>query len=330
MAAYDTCSLIYSYLTTSTSGYSCTYAKYIATNQIDLATVKKVDCTQSFCRSFLTTFASVGAYSDFGSCYLKDTSSSKNVSLLSLASVCNGIDVANTGGTNIYVPTFNPSLYPSGLVTDVQTGISTGAIVGIIVGVVVVVIFFGVVIFKYRQNNKASPPPPAYIVLNEPRQGHHATATSTAGTTSSTAATGQSTRLPKPLKHQPDPCQPPISTVGSTLDQTTSNSSSMTTLTHKSMPGQLDLCELDMHRVHPKDIHLIQPLAQGAYGEVWVAEHLGVSIAVKRLLPSKTSLADLQKFIWEIKLLSKYVVVHIVCHRGYYEYYYSMHMTNGQ
>ncbi|RHZ42155.1 hypothetical protein DYB26_015692, partial [Aphanomyces astaci] len=100
MAAYDTCSLIYSYLTTSTSGYSCTYAKYIATNQIDLATVKKVDCTQSFCRSFLTTFASVGVYSDFGSCYLKDTSSSKNVSLLSLASVCNGIDVANTGGTN--------------------------------------------------------------------------------------------------------------------------------------------------------------------------------------------------------------------------------------
>ncbi|RLO00267.1 hypothetical protein DYB28_010162, partial [Aphanomyces astaci] len=88
--------------------------------------------------------------------------------------------------------------------------------------------------------------------------------------------------------------------------------SSMTTLTHKSMPGQLDLCDLDMHRVHPKDIHLIQPLAQGAYGEVWVAENLGVSIAVKRLLPSKTSLADLQKFIWEIKLLSKYVVRHIV------------------
>ncbi|CAK4615834.1 unnamed protein product [Aphanomyces euteiches] len=46
-------------------------------------------------------------------------------------------------------------------------------------------------------------------------------------------------------------------------------------------------------------------IEQGSYGEVWLGEYLGGKIAVKRLLPTKTTKQDLQKFIYEIHLVSK-------------------------
>ncbi|CAK4629352.1 unnamed protein product, partial [Aphanomyces euteiches] len=60
-----------------------------------------------------------------------------------------------------------------------------------------------------------------------------------------------------------------------------------------------------MHRVTWNEVHLVKMLAQGAYGEVWLGEYLGGKIAVKRLLPTKTTKQDLQKFIYEIHLVSK-------------------------
>ncbi|RHY24780.1 hypothetical protein DYB32_008698 [Aphanomyces invadans] len=317
--SFDTCSIFLTYLQSYTSGYSCSYSTWIASYQIDLAAVRKNDCTQPYCRSFLTTLSTVGAYSDYGSCYLKDRSTSKNVSLQSLMTVCDGITVAPTpaSGGSVFTPTANPYVYPS-LYPDVSSGISTIAIVGIVAGVVVVLLFIGVLIVKNRKRN--IPPPTttttAYVVLNEPTEPAP-TATATAATSSSA---GNSTGMSKPSNAEPRyGGSNGGHTVGSTQDLNSGASSRATTsnsslFMSKSTPGQLDLCDLDMHKVHPKDVHLVKPLAQGAYGEVWLGEHLGSSIAVKRLLPSKTSLADLQKFIWEIKLLSKYD--HNVCMRA--------------
>ncbi|CAK4078382.1 unnamed protein product [Aphanomyces euteiches] len=77
-----------------------------------------------------------------------------------------------------------------------------------------------------------------------------------------------------------------------------------------SVPSEaLDMCGLDVHRIPSAEIKLVRSLAQGAYGEVWLADYFGRPVAAKRLLPGKNSIDEVQKFIWEIKLVSKYVSV---------------------
>ncbi|KAF0723506.1 hypothetical protein Ae201684P_012611 [Aphanomyces euteiches] len=73
-----------------------------------------------------------------------------------------------------------------------------------------------------------------------------------------------------------------------------------------SVPSEaLDMCGLDVHRIPSAEIKLVRSLAQGAYGEVWLADYFGRPVAAKRLLPGKNSIDEVQKFIWEIKLVSK-------------------------
>ena len=69
----------------------------------------------------------------------------------------------------------------------------------------------------------------------------------------------------------------------------------------------LDMCGLEVHRIPSTDIKLVRSLAQGAYGEVWLADYFGRPVAAKRLLTGKNAIHEVQKFIWEIKLVSKYV-----------------------
>ncbi|OQR92535.1 protein kinase [Achlya hypogyna] len=74
----------------------------------------------------------------------------------------------------------------------------------------------------------------------------------------------------------------------------------------------LDMCNLDMHRLATTDVALIKPLAQGAYGEVWLGQLEGGMVAVKKLLNHKRDKAELQKFIYEIALVAKIDCPYIV------------------
>ncbi|KAF0714386.1 Aste57867_3894 [Aphanomyces stellatus] len=74
--------------------------------------------------------------------------------------------------------------------------------------------------------------------------------------------------------------------------------------------GDLDgihIGDLAMHRVKVTDVHLHHQLAQGAYGEVWLATYNEQTIAVKKLPSTHTthSLKAVQQFVSEISLHAK-------------------------
>ncbi|KAH9076324.1 hypothetical protein Ae201684P_012810 [Aphanomyces euteiches] len=68
---------------------------------------------------------------------------------------------------------------------------------------------------------------------------------------------------------------------------------------------QAQLAHLDMFRIPAADVKMKKPLAEGAYGQVWLGEYNHQVVAVKKLLPNKCSADELLKFIAEIVLLSK-------------------------
>ncbi|CAK4694997.1 unnamed protein product [Aphanomyces euteiches] len=66
------------------------------------------------------------------------------------------------------------------------------------------------------------------------------------------------------------------------------------------------LDDLDMYRLPMTEVKLTRPLAEGAYGQVWLGEYNQQVVAIKRLLPSKCNAEELGKFMAEIVLLSRY------------------------
>ncbi|RHY03584.1 hypothetical protein DYB25_006036, partial [Aphanomyces astaci] len=68
---------------------------------------------------------------------------------------------------------------------------------------------------------------------------------------------------------------------------------------------QLNLYDLESFRLPYDHIVLQKPLAQGAFGDVWLGHLLNQRVAVKTLKVANVA-QDVQLFIWEILLLSKY------------------------
>ncbi|KAF0686750.1 Aste57867_21470 [Aphanomyces stellatus] len=75
--------------------------------------------------------------------------------------------------------------------------------------------------------------------------------------------------------------------------------------------GELDIFDLEVFKVPFDDVKLVRPLAEGTFGEVWVGKLGRKNIAIKKL-KSKTTMQDVQLFIWEIYLLSKMQCPYIV------------------
>ncbi|RHX99819.1 hypothetical protein DYB36_011104 [Aphanomyces astaci] len=71
---------------------------------------------------------------------------------------------------------------------------------------------------------------------------------------------------------------------------------------------QLNLYDLESFRLPYDHIVLAKPLAQGAFGDVWLGHLLNQRVAVKTLKVANVA-QDVQLFIWEILLLSKYVYI---------------------
>ncbi|KAF0685633.1 hypothetical protein As57867_022445, partial [Aphanomyces stellatus] len=71
------------------------------------------------------------------------------------------------------------------------------------------------------------------------------------------------------------------------------------------LSGDDDMELLTMWNLPPQDLELKKRLAEGAFGEVWLATYLGENVAVKTLLKHRSSLKDVKVFIEEIKLMAK-------------------------
>ncbi|ETV99749.1 TKL protein kinase [Aphanomyces invadans] len=77
-----------------------------------------------------------------------------------------------------------------------------------------------------------------------------------------------------------------------------------------------DLEQLELHRIPFADVCLVQPLAEGAFGQVWLGNYMGQRVAVKKLLPRKATTADLMQFVNEIKLVAKFDCPYVVSFVG--------------
>jgi len=60
-------------------------------------------------------------------------------------------------------------------------------------------------------------------------------------------------------------------------------------------------------RIEVQYIKLVKRLAQGGYGEVWLGNYANAKVAVKKLLPEKRALSDIDEFIREIKIMTRYL-----------------------
>ncbi|OQR90517.1 hypothetical protein THRCLA_09311, partial [Thraustotheca clavata] len=68
----------------------------------------------------------------------------------------------------------------------------------------------------------------------------------------------------------------------------------------------VNLEELDVLRLDEQALTRVQSVAQGAFGEVWRGEYKGQIVAIKCMLPGKSSRNDILLLIDEIKLTAKY------------------------
>ncbi|KAF0690791.1 Aste57867_17846 [Aphanomyces stellatus] len=66
---------------------------------------------------------------------------------------------------------------------------------------------------------------------------------------------------------------------------------------------------LDMWRLDETQVQTNRLLSRGAYGEVWLGEYRSTPVAIKKLLASRSTPDEMRKFVAEIVLMAKYVVM---------------------
>ncbi|OQS00110.1 hypothetical protein THRCLA_06221 [Thraustotheca clavata] len=80
------------------------------------------------------------------------------------------------------------------------------------------------------------------------------------------------------------------------LQHSTSNGSGQT---------NIDLTDLLMYRLDDSKLRKLKTLSSGAYGEVYLATYMGEYVAVKTMLPHRTTNQDVARMIAEIKFMIK-------------------------
>ncbi|CAK4202863.1 unnamed protein product [Aphanomyces euteiches] len=290
--AVDLCSTTLTGISAKSSSFPwCSIWEGLGNRRVDIAKLKKVDCIDQTCQFVLKSIADYQATlaSTGISCTVTDTSTGSLINITVLGSVCDGIAVTKTAIPSNFqnITTYTPS--PISFLTPAPTFLSTAPTpaipsttttpsssgeetkssnsTGIVIGVSVAAIaLIAAILFVIWRRRRA-------------------------------AAAGQALPSNQPYGRLNSP-QP--------NSQKPSSGAGTTSSSHKDGNAfELDKLDLDMHRVTWNEVHLVKMLAQGAYGEVWLGEYLDGKIAVKRLLPTKTTKQDLQKFIYEIHLVSK-------------------------
>ncbi|CAK4183575.1 unnamed protein product [Aphanomyces euteiches] len=263
----------------------CSFPKAIAASKVDVALIKQIDCTDRMCRAVFQSLEQTSRMEYYTNCTLTDTSTSKKISFQEVVNLCVNIttvapSTAPTPGgaaAPIAANPASPSSSPSSS-TNTSSGNNTGTVAVIAVAIVVVV---GIVVgaFVYlRARRKQQPPQPqtgdTYLNMNAMEQPPPTIATK------GTASTIQSS-------------------IGSANQQ------------FSLAPGHV-LRDLELYRIRAADVHPIKALSKGAFGEVWLGELFGEQIAIKKLISSKNTEADQQKFTSEILLLSKIECAYVV------------------
>ncbi|OQR87180.1 protein kinase [Achlya hypogyna] len=77
-----------------------------------------------------------------------------------------------------------------------------------------------------------------------------------------------------------------------------------------------DLRVLEPVRIPMSDVSLQVKVNEGAFGEIWRGEYEGRIVAIKRLLPERSSVSDIRSFIAELALMTRFDCPQIVALYG--------------
>ncbi|KDO17255.1 hypothetical protein SPRG_21890 [Saprolegnia parasitica CBS 223.65] len=207
------------------SSYSvCSIVKQLGANKFDSKALQSNDCKKPACVSVLESFKST-----FVGCMLTDIADVASVDMARLKSYCDGIDASYAPGAALPQPL--PEAPPQDAAVDspMRGGLSTTIIIAITCVVIAAIIVAGYVYLRIRR-----------------------------GATSATLYTS-----PPPMQTSSDP-------YASVLKHGNAGSQSNTRTSESSVsnPGAdastLDLCDLDLYRISPRDVTLDKSLAQGA------------------------------------------------------------------
>ncbi|OQS07893.1 kinase [Thraustotheca clavata] len=77
-----------------------------------------------------------------------------------------------------------------------------------------------------------------------------------------------------------------------------------------------DLEVLSPVRIPMNDVTLFSKMNEGAFGEIYRGQYLGRVVAVKKLLPQKTAILDIQSFIDELQIMARFDCARIVALYG--------------
>ncbi|KAF0692324.1 Aste57867_16581 [Aphanomyces stellatus] len=258
-------------MNTSSAYSSCSFSKTIADAHIQVALIKVIDCTQPPCRGFVENIHTMLGAS-LGGCMLTDTFTSAHLPISSISTLCHDIppppDLQNGMQQNNANPRPpRPSSSPPSPSAIASTTTDSSTVVLIVAIVASVVVVALVVALVLRRQSR------------QPRS-------SSDDTDHVAIDTARALRPGKP-------------TTAFAL-----SSSSVLSVDHSFLAFELH--GLEPHRVAMASIHLVQLIAQGAHGQVWLGDHLNTRVAVKKLLPHKLHIAaDVQAFVAEISLVAQ-------------------------
>ncbi|KDO29073.1 serine/threonine protein kinase [Saprolegnia parasitica CBS 223.65] len=103
-----------------------------------------------------------------------------------------------------------------------------------------------------------------------------------------------------------------LTTTATTAEAPYSHASASPRTATGSQDQTFNLHELAMHRLDATEVVIKDKIATGAFGEVWRAEYKHKTVAVKMLLPTRSSAVDVQGLVDEIKLMAQFDSPHIV------------------
>ncbi|CAK4421384.1 unnamed protein product [Aphanomyces euteiches] len=285
-----------------TAAKSCYFAS-IADPNFDSTRLLATDCKDATCYYYLVQNEAAAKKSPNTDCRIYDTATQQTYLTGQLASLCTAATTTSTTTatpsksqtsktpttttTAQFLTEFTPSPAPT-------TGSSnTGMITGIVAGVVAVVLLAGLFIcMKKRKQHKPEAIHEAAPYRSVQDESNYARPRAT------TAGTATATNASK------IPSSNGASTVASSQASSGPQPTAAAVVTMRDL--EKDMIELSLHRIDITKVHLVQRIAEGAYGQVWLGEYLGDRVAVKKLLANKASHDDIRAFAGEINLLSKY------------------------
>ncbi|KAH9121774.1 hypothetical protein AeMF1_006640 [Aphanomyces euteiches] len=294
-----------------TAAKSCYFAS-IADPNFDSTRLLATDCKDATCYYYLVQNEAAAKKSPNTDCRIYDTATQQTYLTGQLASLCTAATTTSTTTatpsksqtsktpttttTAQFLTEFTPSPAPT-------TGSSnTGMITGIVAGVVAVVLLAGLFIcMKKRKQHKPEAIHEAAPYRSVQDESNYARPRAT------TAGTATATNASK------IPSSNGASTVASSQASSGPQPTAAAVVTMRDL--EKDMIELSLHRIDITKVHLVQRIAEGAYGQVWLGEYLGDRVAVKKLLANKASHDDIRAFAGEINLLSKIecpFIVHFV------------------